>query len=711
VVGFHHWANGLRFVGVADTEAKHRQLLASLILTYLRGRSSHASEGRLAVQAAEKAARYTWTRPVSIYEFTYGSSAVTWYRTPRDLTRTTLPVAMLTEEVPVKELRGSRYGLNCPPLTLNPFDEIPDPGDPFLHEPSLEYWDPDEYAVFSDLIEQIAYQVGVPTGQFVGSFILATLAQMGPRLENLGELEGTWGRQLLLKHFATALGLLNTLMFRYSAAMLGHDSARRLPCPLARNAGQWASHLQRAYFPLRRQLVASMFVTSCQDALLEELERSAVEIQRRIAGLQDYMTVTRMLLVVLLSDLVELTELRNRIADRLGRFMTNPMRVASAGMLSWQRSATDLVDTVATSAEHDLDLGGGVVLRGGSCWIRDGHGRWWSRQQLDAAIDVMRAQAFEADPLLEKLTDIPDVVRRLREAQRLDSEGLLGGAEASAAVDREFLALLEEIRTENENRTRQVRQDREIAYGLAAFQEPEASSPTEGRKSDIGARMYGIHEKADKRLRPLFSDEQIYVDALAALARHEIGKAKFSEFLNLVGLPFLGIFFPEVVFVIGMVQAMDSLQTAFEHRGIQEAMLTGDDILSKAQVEAELWGSWLGLTLAFLPELPKGARGVRALWRGEVRAALRQGMREIVTRLGEATVQRLVYAYIRDVTTGYLLNLALSAAIGRFTAAVAAQVEHGGGDSILDLPTIIDNALNPVVHQVPSQPVDAGEES
>ncbi|MFC0430572.1 hypothetical protein [Kutzneria buriramensis] len=694
VAGFGHRADGLRFVDTAATAAAQRRVLTGLILGYLRGGSSHAPDKRLAAKAAELAARYPWTRPVLVYEFTYRGAAVTWLRSPHDLTRGTVPVAMLTEEIPVEQLRTRGYG-DCPPLTQSLVDPIPDAGSPFLHELALEDWDADEYSVFSDLIEQIAFEADVAPGRFAASFVLATLAQIGDQLEGLGELDATWARQSQLKHAATALGLINALMFAVSKAMLDRDRAKRLSCPLAGNAGQWATHLQNLYFPLRQRVIGSMFVAACQDVLLAKMESSAAEIQRRITEQAQYMEVTRATLLILLSDLGELTDLRDRINARASA--NRPAAYVVGLAQGWDRAASDLVARLDPTIE--FDAGDGVVFRAGAYRIQDRHGVWWSRADLDAAIEAMRAEAFEIDPLLARLTDIPDVVRRLRAAQQLDSVGLTGLATATnAAIDREFLGLLDEIRAENAKRTPQVRRDREIAFGLATFHD------TAGKGA--AAELSGIYAKADELLRPMFADTQIYLDGLNALARHEIGKANLLEFVNLAGLPLLGVFFPVTAFLIGAAQAVSNLRTAYQHRGIQESLLGGDDIISRAQVEAELWGAWIGAVLAFLPELPKGGRAIGSLFRGELRAGLRAGIQELVTRLGEATVQRLVLAYVRDATKGWLVNLALSAAIGRFTAAVAAQVEKGGDVSVLALPQLIDDALSQAARENPRPDAD-----
>lgn len=665
----------LRYVQQAHSPAQHELVLRDVLLEGLRY-SRGTTDKELQSLAARRAKRFTWVGPRAFYQFFFRGSYVTWYRGPIGLTATTLPVAMLTEEVPTESRKRPVYGSDCPPLTLSPVDETADPDKPFLHEPAIEDWDEDDYATFTALVGEVARQLSVPAGQFVGSFVLAALAEIGRRCATLGEAYGTEARQAQLWLLTTALGSLDTLRIAHSRAMVARDRAKKLPCPLAGNSGQWATHLIRVYLPLRREVVGSLFVASCQDALLEVLEHSGFLIGRRIDGIADYMAKVRILLIVMLADETELTELKDRLVAGWGweYAMDHP-----------GEPFPEHVDALPGSAAP-----GTVLFHAGAYRVRDQHGRWWTGQQIDATLDGLHQAVFTADPLLEKVADLPDVVKRLRTAQRMDSDGLIGSQAVYDAIDHEFRELLKEIELQNLYRTAEVRKDRAIAFGLASFQE-DASS-------EIGAKLSRLHQLADQRLRPMFSDLHVYLDGLRVLAGHEIGKAKLWDVFNLVGLPLLALFFPEVVVFVSGVQAIEGLQTAYEHRNLQYAMLGGDDIISRADVEAELWAAWIGAALAFLPELPRATRavntGVRALLSREgseaAAVALRTAMRGITARLAEATVERLAAAFVRDVAKGYVMNLALSAAIGRITTAVAEEVRRGHSDlSVLDVPRIV----------------------
>jgi hypothetical protein len=313
-------------------------------------------------------------------------------------------------------------------------------------------------------------------------------------------------------------------------------------------------------------------------------------------------------------------------------------------------------------------------------------GRWWTRGELDSVLAGGRQQAFAVDPLLEKVADLPDTVELLRSA-------------GAANVDAAFSALLEDLRTENEAKTQDVRDDVDIAFGLATFKEVDITS-----NAAIGAELSGVHAQADAALRPLFAGdgEHAYVTGMRYLVDVELGKASFMRFFNIVGLTAIAIFCPPLAFAIGAVEAMDALGTAIEHRGIQRAMLGGDQILTKAQAEAELWGAAIGAALVFIPEVPGAIRGVSSevssIVRGEARevatVAGQQVVKRAATHLAELAAEDLVRVFVTECVKGYLLSLAIEGAIGRFTEAIAHEVAITHRDvSIADVPRLVGDAI------------------
>jgi hypothetical protein len=338
------------------------------------------------------------------------------------------------------------------------------------------------------------------------------------------------------------------------------------------------------------------------------------------------------------------------------------------------------------------------VVRPRAGWrVYDGKGQWWSRAELDAVITAQRQQVTAVDPLLDKVSQIDGLVRELKAAQVLDANASTSlGHQLRSHVDDVFKALLSDLLKENERWLAKAGTDRKLAFGLANFAREDVRSA-----SDIGAKLSGIHKLAGDRLRPAFSDQDAYVSGISRLAAEEIGKAELTEILSLVGLTVLAIFCPPAAFGVGLVQAAEGLMTAFEHRDLQRAMLNGDEILSKAQVEAEMWAGVINAALTVLPEVPSLARGAgtatRAVFRGEATeaaaAATRQAMRKVAQHLAELSIEHFTTRFARELVQNYLINLALSKAMNRIAEAVARQVGVAGHASPGDVLKVLSSAI------------------
>lgn len=619
--------------------------------------------------------QFAWPGRMVIYEFLKGGEHVLWHVAPTSFTTGSLPVVVLTEEV-----RREGYG-DCAPLDLTA-DDRAKLGEPYLGEPHLTQWPVDRDHLVQ-LMGEIAGRLGMPEGGYVGSFVLVATKLIGVQSEGLGVIGGgTRGRQAELRRLAEISVLVTNLAAAYVDAMYSADRSQQLLCPVAGHSGQWALHFHQFFHRVRRDTVGRLFVAACQDVLLEALEKSLFELDRRLdpANFPQYMRFTRALLLIVLSRSVELEDLRRRIGVVKARNRNAALAWRAPNLLhaSWRQTSADVVAAIRDAAS-DNSPAGAVVFADGKYWAKDDRGHWWNEEQLAFAIGTARDEAFLIDPFLAKIKDLSDVVTRLKDAQRRDDEhSAQQGDAVTEAVDAEFTKVLKDVRSENLDRTARVRWDRSIAFGLASF--------TEDRTDEIGARLTGIHRLADQRLRPMFAHEVVYTDALHELAAAELGKAELTAFFNVAGIAFLSIFFPPAAFLIGAGQAIGALATAYEHRGIQQALLGGDEIITRAQAEAELWAAWIGAALAFLPlvkPLARGASGaVRLALPGAERraagiAAIRLAGKEVAHIFALVTAEDLFGAFLREAVKGYLLNLVLSAAIDRFIDAVVSEDPHG----------------------------------
>ncbi|MFL6139708.1 MAG: hypothetical protein ACJ74O_18195 [Frankiaceae bacterium] len=607
----------------------------------------------------------------------------------------TLPLAVLTEAV--SETAGTDGTGADDTVVPLPYDQLswfdPDPAHAFLGEPPVEFWPAGISAYLSDLIADIATKLDMVPGRFPGMFCMAAVVKAKSEARRLGPLagsgkEGDSPRMTMIRRLASAFTPLMQLQLFYLDVIGGAARGGTLPTPLRDNSASWMLHFLEEHVPRRNEAVGALFVATCQDILLDVLETSHVQILARLQNFTAYMAVTRALILLILVDEPELTALRETLDQQSsGRWRALAAGPGGNQIQAWYDSTRLVVGSLG-QVEVQTD---GPAQRGRVRFTKDGPqvqdsvGRWWTRAELDSVLAGGRQQAFALDPLLEKVADLPDTVEQLRSA-------------GAANVDAAFNALLHGLSAENEAKTQDVRDDVDIAFGLATFKEADITS-----NAAIGAELSGVHAQADAALRPLFpgDGEHAYVAGMRYLVDVELGKASFLQFFNIVGLTAIAIFCPPLAFAIGALEAAEALDTAIEHRGIQRAMLGGDQILTKAQAEAELWGAAIGAALVFIPEVPGLVRGVgsgvSSVVRGETREAATVAGQQLVKRaavhLAELAAEDLLRAFVTECVKGYLLSLAIDGAIGRLTEAVAREVTVTGHASITDLPRLVGDAI------------------
>ena len=694
----------------ATGQEAQRKLRQQGAIMALRATGSSATGDELRQQADELVKDLPPCTAAVTYldQLTLQGTAVWVGESTVELPEATRPAYVFTEEVAL-DADEDAYG-KCPPLeaisATRWLESIgllhPDPGttdEAFLSELALELWPPDISARLRSQMQAVASLLHMGTTKYVGAFLITAMAHIDKRCRTLARSGAPMGYQL--KEMASAFGPMRDLARFYGDAMETMDRQRQLTCPLAGQSASWRLHFAEVFGSASDDAVASMFVSTCQDILLQVLFSSHAALSERAQNFDHYMPLTRLLMTVMLSDTVELMALRESLVDREQHEMA--LATGAGGMLggpmvgyAWVSLTASLVDEMNAEPAPGHSPSGTVTRHRDGYRVSDGKGRWWSRAELDAVIGAQRQQVAGIDPLLDKVAGIDGLVRTLRAAQQLDRMAVTTiGHAMTSSVDDTFRDLISDLLRENERRRKQAAVDRTLAFGLATFTSDDDVA------SEIGARLSGIHKLADERLRPLFTDRDAYRTGLSRLAAEEIGKAEIIEFFTFVGLAALSVFCPPLAFAVGAVQAIEGLETAFEHRDLQRAMLGGDEILSKAQVEAEMWGAVIGAALTFLPEVPAVVRGAgsvtRSLVKGEAvelaGAATRQAMRRITAHLAQLSIEHFTKAFVRELVTMYLINLALGKAMSRIADAVARQTTVTGGASASDLLDILGQAI------------------
>jgi hypothetical protein len=694
------------FYGQATGESQVQALLVQAMMIDLMRDAVGVGEEDLKRQALKRIKRLPARTgdTLYLYQLTAGGAPVWIGEAEPRMPRGPMDVVVVTEDDP--EEREDTYG-KCPPLDSEEpsmwlgmlgllHDSPSTPDTPFLGEPAVELFPPAVSARLSRRMSEVAGLLHMSPGKFVGGFLIAAMVHIDTSCRKLTHNRAPMGPQL--RNMAAAFGPVQELKRAYINTLLSQDDRKALPCPVAGQSREWVERFADVLGSARDDAVASMFVTQCQDVLLQVLFSSGHELHNRAENFASYMKLTRMLLTVMLADVPELMGLRGALADELGRERLLLMTSMSAGgqlAAGWIEMTGKVMDSVTSRPESRPPEAGTVARFKDGLRVYDGKGRWWSLAELDAVLTTQRQQVTAVDPVLDKVSEVKEVVEKLKAAQFFDAHASTAmGHALTTAVDDFFRELLADLIKENDRWKGKAVSDRKLAFGLANFRRDDG-------ESEIGAQLTGIYKLADERLRPAFADPAPYVAGMRRLADVEIGKAELSEILNLVGLTVLAIFCAPLAFAVGVIQAAEGLETAFEHRSLQRAMLDADEILSKAQVEAEMWAAVIGLALAVVPEVPSALRGARTLGRAAMKgeatelaiAATRQAMREVVQKLAELSLEHFTVRFVKELTQGYLINLALEKAMNRITEAVAHQVTVTGEAGIGDLGEVLGRAI------------------
>ena len=183
----------------------------------------------------------------------------------------------------------------------------------FLFEPPIESFPPNVASDLYDRVKAIADQLHFTPGRFVGGFLISVMTEIDRRCRRMADSGRPIGDQLV--EIAKAFGAIRSLAEFYPNALMAYDGAEALHCPLAGQSGTWRRRFWEVYFDARDAAVGSMFVSACQDRLLQVLIRTRQEIDRRLENLDGYARLTRVLLLGLLADTPRLTELRQLLKE------------------------------------------------------------------------------------------------------------------------------------------------------------------------------------------------------------------------------------------------------------------------------------------------------------------------------------------------------------------------------------------------------------
>ena len=414
----------------------------------------------------------------------------------------------------------------------------------------------------------------------------------------------------------------------------------------------FALHLLIELTDRTRSSIARLFGETCRILLLQLLRSSRSAILARYVDVPRYASDFRQVIYPQLQRVNELLQLRDRLKARI-TFETNPMLYA--------QQATPM--QVHNASDADFVKENGRTVR-----IRDSRGRSWTVDELENAITLRRGVTEEIDPLVKQISDLPEQMAKF-------------AASSSGLVD-ELADMLEEMLGHNSDITDETADDWKYGFRASRISEDLPGNTIPGGRYPL----HGIHLQAHEQIGEFFEGSQLYPMAIDALFSGELGAHELTSFLTFVGLVFLSVVCPPAAFVLGATLAVVQYAEAKDREALYGALMDPEEILSRAEVEAELFAAKLGLALAFIPDATAICRGGLV----GARVALEEGViagartvfglvREEAMRAMAAALERgLIQAFVTECVKAELINLVIENVLGPVIEQVSAEVEATG---------------------------------
>jgi hypothetical protein len=541
------------------------------------------------------------------------------------------------------------------------------------------------------LIGQVASMLEMPVCQYAGCFAINAARVLRQRVR---DVSGAASRDLGVTKLSSAEpGNLGVIDFT-PAVSTGIQWLRRLASGIPK-IGELNEAIGAVYdqnkdlipdyqswlFSYRSELeeqmiqaAGALFAATCQVLMLQLLDTSRDAILGRRFNFDAYAQHFEGFILPQLMRIDELMAMRDELEAATRPQSTLPIGGAPEGtasapapvdqsVVNWQDAARAVEEafspppSVAPTPSGDSEQ---VIFRGDTPLLRDAFGNVWSKEGVEAAIQLRRSTAESVDPLVKQLVCIPEVMRRFAEN---------GGR----GLRRELSQLITDMLDANLNVTQRVESDDLQAFRMGHIDEDAPSG---------SSSLSGIHLLAQEQIGEFARGEAFYTRGLDDLLEREAlyDQVRFkSEFGFLV---FASVLCPPAGAVLGAVLAGVQLVEAEEKEETYRALIDPELVIRRSEVEAELFAARLGVALTFIPDIGpvlSGARsGVKALAQAGAAGVARSVERRVTQAVAEAIAKGLVEALVKACVEQMLVNELLELILGPIQARIQEEIEATG---------------------------------
>jgi hypothetical protein len=426
------------------------------------------------------------------------------------------------------------------------------------------------------------------------------------------------------------------------------------------NINSWVLHFMYDFSPAMDDAVGYIFKTTCQAMLLQLLLSSKEGIEKRLKNFKEYAPIFERLLVTQLSGYTELSKLRDhlkaykaaRYVQDAGQSLPGQITTTVAGALpggEWVKATQSLANAFVAVNDARFSKGKAmeIVTVKDVERIRDSHGVLWSMEEIESAMVQQRGSAESIDPFVKQISDLPKLMDRFREH--------------SDDVQYELYQVLTQMKSNNAEMLGKVRDSAHYAFDATTMpQEDYKQATIRGTSYVLG----GIHDLAHQQIGEFFQGEVYYATGVDSIFSAEIGRKSLIEALSMIEIIILSVVCPPLGFLAGVQKADQDLERAHERERMFGALLDPELVITRAEVEMELFAARLGMALSLIPEagtvVGAAARGGKVALRAGLRmgskAAMRFVGRKMAKQIMAAAAKDLVEQFVKEVLTNVIMD-------------------------------------------------------
>ena len=282
--------------------------------------------------------------------------------------------------------------------------------------------------------------------------------------------------------------------------------------------------------------------------------------------------------------------------------------------------------------------------------------------ELEAGITTRRGWIESLDPLVKQLVDLDEVLERFDDPER--------------GVRAELESLLTEMLENNREQTSEVEDSWLYAFRASRINESVQRADVPYTSYQLG----GIHLQAHMAIGDAFEGDGYYALGINWLFAVELGRRGILNFLEFTGTLLLAIACPPLGAAVGIALAAYHLEEAEEKEQLYESLIDPELVITRAEVEQELFVARLGFALSVIPEAGTILRGASKLGGAVVRSGVRIGVRRAGRALGEylaeETVKSLQHGLVRAFLREIVTDQAVEAVAQRVLEPIISQIER-----------------------------------